>query len=1270
MVVTVSSPVTILNVDDHEISRYSRSRLLRQAGYEVKEAATGYEALHLLRQERPALVLLDVRLPDISGLEVCRSIKSDPVLASTMVLQISASQISSQERVRGLEGGADSYLTEPVEPDELIAQVKALLRLAEAEQKLARLNETLEERVRDRTDLLQLLHEIATVTHEVETVEEALQFALDRICAYTGWPVGHSYWLHREKPDELVSSGLWHLDDPERFATFRQASESARFPLGVGLPGQVLASGELTWVIDVSQLHARRAEAAAQSGLQVGFGFPLWADQEIVAVLEFFTAKAAEPEGSFLEGMTQIGIQLGRVVERRRAEQRLRESEEELRRLNAELEQRVAERTAQLTAATLELRQANERFALAEAAAGGFHYEWDVDTDTVVRSEGFSRVLGYEPGEVPNTLAAWAALIHPDDFKSSSGELHQFLKDLKGDTFGAEVRVRHKQGHYLWLSDRSLVVRDEGGRVRRVIGQTVDISERKRAEAALREQQATLQSFYDSAPFLMGIAELDSDRTVAVSSNRAMADFFGMRPEDLPGKTGIALGNPAEFERLLVENYRRSQREGAPVHFDYEYPHPAGPLWLSLTAAFISIGLNGNPRFSFVVEDVTPRKRTEEALHQSEERFRLAIEHSPIIPAACDRELRYLWIYNADPHFIGRQIISKRDDELAPAEDVAELIALKQAVLANGSASRQETRIRVVSQDRFYDISAKPLYDVKGLIYGVTTIATDITERKLVEEALRESNYRFQIASAAARIGIHDYDIVNNRIQWDHQIRALWGVGPDETVTYETFSAGLHPGDLARVQAAVEQALDPSGDGTFYAEYRVIHREDRLTRWVAATGRAFFVQGKAVRFIGTALDITARKRAEEGQQLLAETSRLLTTSLDAAARLEAAAELLVEDFADWCVLNSVSEDGTIHLSVAEHHQPEKTALIYEFVQSYPLDATAEVAGGTIEALRTEQPKLYPAFLEGVPPERAQDPLHRQFLDKLGDGSTIVAPLVARGPIFGSITLVRAGLKPPFDAVDLALAEEVSYRMAIALDNSYLYQSERAARLEAEAAQKSLAYLAEMRERNRLAQELHDTVAQALGYLNLKISIAHSALANHQVEAATAQLHELKGVINETYTDVREEIFYLRAKALSDLSFLELLQRYVEKYRRFYNLEIHLIQEADLARFDFSPEVTAQLVRTVQEALINVRKHARVNRATIRLGQSGDALRISIEDTGQGFDLAQNGSKSSSYGLQIMRERMESIGGRLEIATAPGQGTRIILHYGTGNQDSS
>src|SRR5512147_1054908 len=126
---------TIINIDDNETNRYLRSRILRHAGYHVIEAAMGQQALDLAASERPDLALLDINLPDINGIEVCRRIK-ETNLASVLVLAISAFSIQTRDRVLALEHGADGYLIEPVEPDELLATVNALLRLRKAEQAL------------------------------------------------------------------------------------------------------------------------------------------------------------------------------------------------------------------------------------------------------------------------------------------------------------------------------------------------------------------------------------------------------------------------------------------------------------------------------------------------------------------------------------------------------------------------------------------------------------------------------------------------------------------------------------------------------------------------------------------------------------------------------------------------------------------------------------------------------------------------------------------------------------------------------------------------------------------------------------------------------------------------------------------------------------------------------------------------------------------------------------------------------------------------------
>jgi CheY-like chemotaxis protein len=133
-----SEPVTILVVDDYEDGRDVMSAMLAAEGFRVLQASSGTEALERVA-ERPALIMLDVNLPDIDGFEVCRRVKSDPKTADIGVVHVSAAYREPEFRVRGLEGGADAYLPLPVDRVELIATVRALLRIREIERERASL---------------------------------------------------------------------------------------------------------------------------------------------------------------------------------------------------------------------------------------------------------------------------------------------------------------------------------------------------------------------------------------------------------------------------------------------------------------------------------------------------------------------------------------------------------------------------------------------------------------------------------------------------------------------------------------------------------------------------------------------------------------------------------------------------------------------------------------------------------------------------------------------------------------------------------------------------------------------------------------------------------------------------------------------------------------------------------------------------------------------------------------------------------------------------
>ncbi len=171
-------PSTILVVDDQEAMRYATSRVIRSGGYDVIEATTGLEALERAKL-LPGLVVLDIHLPDLDGREVCRRLKADPVTASVPVLHLTSAYRKTEDRLSALEDGVDGYLTHPVEPRELLAQVKTLLRLTAAERESRRLTDEarrlLAEVEDSRRELLAALEDQRKAQAEVQRLNGELE---------------------------------------------------------------------------------------------------------------------------------------------------------------------------------------------------------------------------------------------------------------------------------------------------------------------------------------------------------------------------------------------------------------------------------------------------------------------------------------------------------------------------------------------------------------------------------------------------------------------------------------------------------------------------------------------------------------------------------------------------------------------------------------------------------------------------------------------------------------------------------------------------------------------------------------------------------------------------------------------------------------------------------------------------------------------------------------------------------------------------------------
>ena len=203
-------------------------------------------------------------------------------------------------------------------------------------------------------------------------------------------------------------------------------------------------------------------------------------------------------------------------------------------------------------------------------------------------------------------------------------------------------------------------------------------------------------------------------------------------------------------------------------------------------------------------------------------------------------------------------------------------------------------------------------------------------------------------------------------------------------------------------------------------------------------------------------------------------------------------------------------------------------------------------------------------------------------------------------------------------------------------------------------------LAVIRERERLARELHDSLGQVLAFVNAQGQTARILLAHGEVGAADAHVARLVEVAQEADTDIRESILGLRAP-LAHQSFFSTLSAYLDQYQQRYGIQTRLRRPSGLADGALDPLVELQLLRIIQEALTNARKHAHASSVGISFIVRDGQTEVTLQDDGLGFDPDQAlGDSAGRIGLRVMRERAEEVGGSLELHSQPGQGSCVVV----------
>ena len=297
-----------------------------------------------------------------------------------------------------------------------------------------------------------LLQTVAVAASEATTVNGAIQVAIDQICEFTSWPIGHAF-LVNDHEEPLTSTGIWHLDEPERFDAFRRATDAASLPPGVGMPGRVVASAAPVWVADVGiDPNFPRAEAARQCRILSAFAAPLVVGQNVTGVLEFFTTRQTAVDEQLLEVITQVGKQLGLVVEKTRAIENLGASTKRYR-------------------------------TIVETASDAF-VEMDEHGVIVDWNQSAQSMFGWEPGEVIGRELA--TVIIPQQMRAAHREgLERYLATGVGPVMSSRIQVEalHRKGVQFPVELAVWEVASDGGRFFNAFIR--DMSQQKQAEVAL-----------------------------------------------------------------------------------------------------------------------------------------------------------------------------------------------------------------------------------------------------------------------------------------------------------------------------------------------------------------------------------------------------------------------------------------------------------------------------------------------------------------------------------------------------------------------------------------------------------------------------------------------------------------------------------------------------------------------------------------------------------------------------------------------------------------
>jgi len=944
------------------------------------------------------------------------------------------------------------------------------------------------------------------------------------------------------------------------------------------------------------------------------------------------------------------------------------------------------------------------------------------------------RRYGWDPEE--SVSRSFLDFVFPEDREQMARDFQESI--ASGDEFPSEFRILHEQGHGCWVEDLGKIHRDETGNVTGMTGVLRDITERKKVEQALHNEQERLHAVFQGMPAFVYLVASDYSIPFA---NRSFRDLFG--DPDAKRCYEILRGRTAPCEHCPTFRVFDTNEP-----LQWEWTSGAGRTYMMHDMPFS--GAEGSPLVMEVGVDITDRKRAEEALRERESLLRSLIENMPIDFWARDAVGRCFEQTRLSVERWGDLRGETVDTPEVDPETLAQWKANNERAM-RGEVVREE--VELVRRDghlRDYFNVLAPIHDGEDIV-GILGINLDITHRKRAERCLRSALERLE-----------QFEAIVNR---SPAVVFLWRVNDDWPVEFVTENVSqfgytaddltsgrvswpgiTYPEDIPKLEVEVTRYLQ-EGIDEFSQEYRLIAKSGEI-RWIQDWNLALRDSNGAVTHVqGVIVDITERKEAQEAVQRSEARYRLIAenvtdviwtaefvepvdvSGLPDAANAPAVGEALLEGFRFTYVSPSVirmigyDADEMIERNLQDTLSVKSYAGAVETLTRELLDGRLQPFSVELELIAKDEKNVWSettvAFVRtgesvvsgllGVTRDITQRkaaekslseseetaralvdaPTESALLLEL-DGTIVTLNETAAGRLGYSVeglvgTCIYDATPPEVAGVRRAQADRViesgrperlvTERAGSCFDKTVypVFDAEgkvtrlavfaqditeqRKAEEEVQREQQLMRQLLDLQERDRklVAYEIHDGLAQHLTGAMFLLQAARERLAENPTEAAETVDAGVE-LVRRSLDEARVLISGLRPPIIDESGIVAAIEHLVCDAQESNGFQIEFTHDVQFDRI--AAPLESAIYRIVQESVTNACRHSGSERIEVRLVQQDDQIRMEVQDWGAGFDPEE--VPPNRFGLKGIRERARLFGGHAEIGASPGKGTRIAV----------